>query len=155
LNGPKPRLSTTPAGIKLCRLDDLRPGAARNFVLEMRAGWFFGFVVRHGESVVGYVDRCPHMGLPLAQELDRYLSDDGRIFYAAGMALCSAWPMAPARVGRALAQCSPLGWLRWWMEWSKPRLAERKTFFFLRRKRRKRLLFLRYGPAFPQTWHGP
>ena len=32
-------------------------------------------------TVFGYVDRCPHMGLPLAQKLDDYL--------AGGMIACS------------------------------------------------------------------
>jgi nitrite reductase/ring-hydroxylating ferredoxin subunit len=31
-------------------------------------------VVRRGEAAFGYVDRCPHAGLPLAQVLDRYLT---------------------------------------------------------------------------------
>jgi nitrite reductase/ring-hydroxylating ferredoxin subunit len=72
------RPSTTPPGIRLAALDDIAEGAARNFVVQMRAGRFHGFVVRHGGRVTGYVDRCPHMGLPLAQELDRYLTEDGR-----------------------------------------------------------------------------
>ncbi len=42
-------------------------------MIEMRAGRFHGFVVRRDGSVFGYVDRCPHMGLPLAQKLDDYV----------------------------------------------------------------------------------
>jgi nitrite reductase/ring-hydroxylating ferredoxin subunit len=49
----------------------------------MRAGRFHGFVVRRGDAVHGYVDRCPHMGLPLAQQLDAYLTPDG------GLIACS------------------------------------------------------------------
>ena len=71
---PVQRLSATPAGVRLCALTDIADGAARNFVLEMRAGRFHGFVVRQGGEVRGYVDRCPHMGLPLAQRLDDYLT---------------------------------------------------------------------------------
>ena len=71
------RLSTTPAGITLCALDDVADRAARNFVIEMRAGRFHGFVVRRGAAVFGYADKCPHMGLPLAQLLDGYLTPDG------------------------------------------------------------------------------
>ncbi len=70
------RLSATPAGVTLGPLDLIPDGTARNFVLELRAGRFHGFVVRQGSSVQGYVDRCPHMGLPLAQQLDAYLTDD-------------------------------------------------------------------------------
>ncbi|ATY34468.1 Rieske (2Fe-2S) protein [Sphingomonas psychrotolerans] len=43
----------------------------------MRAGRFHGFVVRRGEQVHGYVDRCPHMGLPLARDLDEYVTPNG------------------------------------------------------------------------------
>ena len=74
---PDARLWTTPAGVKLAALADIADGAARNFVLQMRAGRFHGFVVRRGGDVFGYVDRCPHAGVPLAQRLDDYLSPSG------------------------------------------------------------------------------
>ncbi|MBM7404699.1 MULTISPECIES: Rieske (2Fe-2S) protein [Sphingomonas] len=72
------RLSATPAGIALCALDLLAEGTARNIVIETRTGRFHGFLVRIGDQVRGYVDRCPHAGLPLAQTLDAYLTPDGR-----------------------------------------------------------------------------
>jgi nitrite reductase/ring-hydroxylating ferredoxin subunit len=77
------RLAATPAGVALGALDIVPDGAARNFVLQLRAGRFHGFVVRRGDAVFGYVDRCPHMGLPLAQVLDGYLTPDG------GLIACS------------------------------------------------------------------
>lgn len=70
------RLSAIPAGIALGPLDQIADGAARSFVIEMRAGRFHGFAVRRGDQVFGYVDRCPHMGLPLAQKLDDYVAAD-------------------------------------------------------------------------------
>ncbi len=73
------RLTATPAGVTLGPLDLIADGKARNFVLEMRAGRFHGFVVRRGDMVTGYVDRCPHMGVPLAQTLDQYLAPDGTL----------------------------------------------------------------------------
>jgi len=88
---PPERLTTTPAGVRLGPLDCIADGAARNFVLEMKAGRFHGFVVRKGDRAYGYVDRCPHMGLPLAQVLDRYLTD------AADMIQCS-WHGALFRI---------------------------------------------------------
>ena len=75
------RLSATPPGIALGPLDQIADGAARGFVIELRAGRFHGFVVRRGQAAFGYVDRCPHMGLPLAQKLDDYV--------AAGRIACS------------------------------------------------------------------
>jgi nitrite reductase/ring-hydroxylating ferredoxin subunit len=71
------RVFATPPGVTLGPLDLIADGAARNFVLQMRAGRFHGFVVRRGEEVRGYVDRCPHMGVPLTQKLDDYLTPDG------------------------------------------------------------------------------
>jgi nitrite reductase/ring-hydroxylating ferredoxin subunit len=73
------RLTATPAGVRLGPLAIVADGAARNFVLQMRAGRFHGFVVRRGDAVYGYVDRCPHAGLPLAQTLDQYLAADGAL----------------------------------------------------------------------------
>ncbi len=73
------RLTETPSGVRLCPLDAIEDGKARNFVLQLRAGRFHGFVVRRGGEVSGHVDRCPHMGLPLAQTLDDYLTPDGAL----------------------------------------------------------------------------
>jgi nitrite reductase/ring-hydroxylating ferredoxin subunit len=77
------RIWTTRAGISLGPLDQIADGAARNYVLQIGANRFHGFVVRKGEQVFGYVDRCPHAGLPLAQQLDQYLTPDG------GLIACS------------------------------------------------------------------
>lgn len=77
--GSKPRLSQTPAGVRLGSLDLIADGRARNFVLEMQDGLFYGFVVRKGAAVFGYVDLCPHRGLPLTQKLDEYLTPDGAL----------------------------------------------------------------------------
>lgn len=106
------RLSATPAGVRLGPLDLIADGAARNFVLQMKAGRFHGFVVRRGDGVFGYVDRCPHAGLPLAQTLDDYLTPDGTLIacswhgalFAPDSGLCvggpcagqvlTAWPVA-------------------------------------------------------------
>ena len=73
---PGTSLTTTPAGVALGPLTQIADGRARAYVLEMRAGRFHGFVVRRGEAVRGYVDRCPHMGLPLAQVLDDYVHEE-------------------------------------------------------------------------------
>lgn len=71
------RLQQTPAGVRLGPLDLIAPGRARNFVLQIGEAYFHGFAVRRGDQVHGYVDRCPHAGLPLAQKLDDYLTPSG------------------------------------------------------------------------------
>lgn len=73
------RIYTTPAGVKLGPLDQIADGTARNYVLQLRAGRFHGFVARRGEAVFGYVDRCPHLRVPLAQKLDDYLTPDASL----------------------------------------------------------------------------
>ena len=98
------RLFATPGGIRLAPLEIIPDGTARNFVVQLNAGRFHGFVVRRGSDVFGYVDRCPHMGLPLAQILDDYLTPMGTASFAAGTAPCSrsiagaaSAALAPAR----------------------------------------------------------
>ena len=99
-------LSETPPGVKLGPLELIPDGKARNFVLEMKAGRFHGFVVRRGDSVHGYVDRCAHMALPLAQQLDQYLTPDGGLIqcswhgalYRIGDGVCVGGPCAGARL---------------------------------------------------------
>ncbi len=77
------RLTATRAGIALGPLAAIADGGARGFVLQFRAGRFHGFVVRRGMRVWGYVDRCPHAGLPLAQTLDHYLAPDDTLIACA------------------------------------------------------------------------
>lgn len=74
---PRERVYATPAGVVLSPLLMVADGKARNFVIDLRAGRFHGFVVRQGDAISGFVDRCPHMGLPLAQVLDDYVTADG------------------------------------------------------------------------------
>lgn len=71
------RISATPAGVTLGPLHLIDDGAARNFVVQTSAGRFHGFALRDGDTVTGFVDRCPHAGLPLARVLDDYLTADG------------------------------------------------------------------------------
>jgi nitrite reductase/ring-hydroxylating ferredoxin subunit len=94
------RIWSTRAGINLGPLDLIADGAARNYVLQIGDKRFHGFVVRKGEAVFGYVDRCPHAGLPLAQELDRYLTPDGDLI------MCS-WHGAVFTVEAGACVCCP------------------------------------------------
>ena len=94
------RLTTTPAGIALGPLAAIADGAARNYVIELRAGRFHGFVVRRGSEVAGYVDRCPHMGVPLAQRLDDYLTPAGDL-------IACAWHGALFRIADGACVAGP------------------------------------------------
>ncbi|MCP3735592.1 Rieske (2Fe-2S) protein [Sphingomonas sp. RP10(2022)] len=101
------RVTATPAGVALAPLTDIPDGTARNFVLQLRAGRFHGFVVRRGEAVFGYVDRCPHAGVPLAQKLDDYLTPAGDLIvcdwhgalFTIDKGLCVGGPCVGQRLG--------------------------------------------------------
>ena len=73
--------SSTPehgsAAIRLCRLDELTVGAARGFEPE-HTGAEAIIVLRRGEGVLAYVNRCPHQGTRLEYRKDRFMSADGR-----------------------------------------------------------------------------
>jgi nitrite reductase/ring-hydroxylating ferredoxin subunit len=68
-----------PAGTVLARLADLPDGATRGFDLTDEEWPLRGFLVRLGDAVHAYVNRCPHAGRPLNFLPDRFLSADGEL----------------------------------------------------------------------------
>jgi nitrite reductase/ring-hydroxylating ferredoxin subunit len=82
------RLTPNPArpaaGAYLCALDDLPDPGSRGFIYREGEALFLGFVVRRGDTVQGYVDSCPHAGMPLALLPNRYLTREGDLI------LCSS-----------------------------------------------------------------
>lgn len=71
--------------IRLCRLDELKPGSSRGFDTE-NAGADTVFAVRRGDAVRVYRNVCPHEGARLEFRKDRFLSHDGEriVCYAHG-----------------------------------------------------------------------
>ena len=68
----------------VCRLADLEDYGSRAFTVG-GGGWpLRGFVVRCGNEVRGYVNRCPHAGHPLDLRPHRFLTPDQ------AMILCSS-----------------------------------------------------------------
>lgn len=60
----------------LCRPEDIPDGGAKGFGPPQ--GGFTGlFAVRQGETIVIYVNACPHIGVPLDWAPDQFLSHDG------------------------------------------------------------------------------
>jgi nitrite reductase/ring-hydroxylating ferredoxin subunit len=60
----------------LCRVADIPDGGAKGF--PAAPGGFTGLLaVRQGDSVLVYVNSCPHIGTPLDWTPDRFLSADG------------------------------------------------------------------------------
>lgn len=61
----------------LFRLDDLANPDAREAVVDRGGKRQAVFVVRRGDVVRGYVNRCPHRGVPLNWQPDVFLAPDG------------------------------------------------------------------------------
>lgn len=64
-----------PPGTVLCALSDLDATGAKGMSLDGNAGRAGIFVVRDGTGVFGYVNSCPHIGVPLELEPDEFISD--------------------------------------------------------------------------------
>ena len=84
MSAPDGRRAESPAELnrplenqrRLCALDDIPDGEARGF--PAAPGGFIGlFAVRRGEGVRVYVNSCPHVGLPLEIQPDRFLDRQG------------------------------------------------------------------------------
>lgn len=65
------------AGTALCRLDEIADPGAKGFDFREGDLIWSGFVVRKGETVVGYEDSCPHAGSPIGDMIGRYLTRAG------------------------------------------------------------------------------
>jgi len=59
--------------ISLCHIDDIPEGAARGFTVN-RTGVF---AVRKRNEIFVYLNRCPHLGIPLEWEPDDFLDKEG------------------------------------------------------------------------------
>jgi len=85
---------------------DLPDPGAKGFLFRAADKLFAGFVIRKGEAVFGFVDRCPHAGLPLAGFGDRFLTRRGDAILCANHGalfrvtdgVCVAGPCAGARL---------------------------------------------------------
>ncbi len=72
-------MATLPAGTVFASLADLPDGATRGFDLTAEEWPLRGFLVRVGDAVHAYLNRCPHAGRPLNFLPDRFLSSDGEL----------------------------------------------------------------------------
>jgi len=67
----------------VCRLSEVERHGARGFTIGGGDFPLRGFVVRVGEGVRGYVNRCPHAGHPLDLLPQRFLTPDGALILCA------------------------------------------------------------------------
>jgi nitrite reductase/ring-hydroxylating ferredoxin subunit len=90
----------------LCPLAELEAKGARAFTVGSGDWPLRGFVVRCGEGVRGYLNRCPHAGHPLDLMPGRFLTANGTLIlcsshgalFEMGTGYCVAGPCA----GRSL-----------------------------------------------------
>jgi len=89
----------------VCRLSELE-GGARGFTLGSGDWPLRGFVVRVGDTVRGYLNRCPHAGHPLDLLPQRFLTADGTLIlcssHGALFEKASGYCVAGPCAGRAL-----------------------------------------------------
>jgi len=93
-------------GLRLCGVDDIADPGSKGFSFRKDDALFAGFLVRHGEEILGYIDRCPHAGTPLAMLRDRYLTRESDLIACAthgalfriGDGHCIAGPCAGRRL---------------------------------------------------------
>ena len=71
-------------GTTLCLLDDIPQAGAKGFVFREGEALFAGFILREGSQVRGFIDRCPHNGMPLSALPNQYLTRDGRFIICSG-----------------------------------------------------------------------
>ena len=61
----------------LCTLDELADPASKGFEMDTGDGVVSLFVVRRDSEVRGYINSCPHTGVPLEWVPDQFLDADG------------------------------------------------------------------------------
>lgn len=68
-----------PAGTVFARLSEIADGATRGITLGEGEWPLRGFLVRVGDTVHAYLNRCPHAGRQLNFLPDRFLTPDGEL----------------------------------------------------------------------------
>jgi len=82
----------------VCRLADIGRDGARAFAVGGEERVLKGFIVRVGEAVYGYVNRCPHAGHPLDLLPGRFLTPDATLILC-----CSHGALFEKRTGYCVA----------------------------------------------------
>lgn len=62
-----------PPGFVVCPLTEMPDGRGRMFAFPLERGEFHLLVLRSGETCLGYENRCPHFGIPLAARDDQLI----------------------------------------------------------------------------------
>jgi nitrite reductase/ring-hydroxylating ferredoxin subunit len=65
------------SGTPVCRLEDIDDPGSKGVTVSLSGRMQDIFIVRQGDRVFGYLNRCPHTGAPLDWTPDRFLDLDG------------------------------------------------------------------------------
>ncbi|HAV62617.1 MAG TPA: Rieske (2Fe-2S) protein [Verrucomicrobiales bacterium] len=92
--------------IEICPADGLLQGSAVKFQFRCEGIPFEGFVVRVGDQIFAYENRCRHLPLPLDHEANRFFTTDGAhlvcsshgAIYEPSTGLCVRGPCEGARL---------------------------------------------------------
>ena len=72
-----------PSAIPLIGLDEIADGAARGLEVERHGETLRVLLVRRGERLFAYENRCPHRGTPLDWVPDHFLDREGHFIVCA------------------------------------------------------------------------
>ena len=64
--------------IKICALEQIEDGSSDGFVVNTNQGRCGIMIIRRGDSVVSYINSCPHIGTPLEIQPGRFLDKEGK-----------------------------------------------------------------------------
>lgn len=66
---------TQPLKHKICHINDIEEGKAKGFEIEGKAI----FLVKRNDTIYGYANACPHLGVELEWTEDEFLDADGEL----------------------------------------------------------------------------
>ncbi|WP_119167275.1 Rieske (2Fe-2S) protein [Algihabitans albus] len=72
---PLSRLRELP--LRLCRLTEIEDGEGKSLQVHDRSGPRELVLLRDGATVYGYLNSCPHLGVPLEMVPDRFMNAAG------------------------------------------------------------------------------
>ncbi|MGC4000966.1 MAG: Rieske (2Fe-2S) protein [Anaeromyxobacter sp.] len=74
----RPSPNAPAPGTRVCALAEVPDGGGHAVVFGQGRDAFDLLLLRRGQAVFGYLNRCPHQGLPLDVAADQFLVEEGQ-----------------------------------------------------------------------------